>query len=175
MYFRKYIHNYTVKELGSLHTKRLMVNFDTDEEEKEYQINMKTKEITDKFHHAETLLKKFSKDDGTLAQASEMKVKTNIQRSIAKRLQSLSMSFRRSQKEYMGRLKNQRADGSAVGILDLEEQKPSNDFRDDGFTQSQLAIVDDTAAVSLNKNLIIITCCYIYYHIFIFKIVYVDG
>lgn len=131
-----------------------MVNFDTDEEEKEYQINMKTKEITDKFHHAEMLLKKFSKDDGTLAQASEIKVKTNIQRSIAKRLQSLSMSFRRSQKEYMGRLKNQRADGSGVGILDLEEQKPSsNDFRDDGFTQSQLAIVDDTAAVSYSFKL----------------------
>ena len=138
-----------VKELGTLHTKRLMVNFDTSEEEKEYQINMKTKEITDTFHHAEMLLKKFSKDESHQAQDSEIKVKTNIQRSIAKRLQSLSMSFRRSQKEYMGRLKNQKAEASGVGILDLEEQKPSgNDFMDSGFTERQIALVDDTAAVS---------------------------
>lgn len=138
-----------IKELGTLHTKRLMVNFDTSEEEKEHQINMKTKEITDIFHHAEMLLKKFSKDDGQVAQDSEIKVKTNIQRSIAKRLQSLSMSFRRSQKEYMGRLKNQKAEASGIGILDLEDQKPQsgNDFIDSGFTERQIALVDDTAAM----------------------------
>ena len=49
----------------------------------------------------------------------------------------------------MGRLKNQKAEASGGGILDLEDQKPSaaNDFRDDGFTQRQLAIVDDAAQV----------------------------
>ena len=51
------------------------------------------------FITAETLLKQFSKEEIGLPQ-SELTVKTNIQRSIAKRLQGLSMSFRRSQKVY---------------------------------------------------------------------------
>jgi len=78
-----------------------MVNFDTDEEEKEYEINCKTREITDQFRDAEAILKRFSKNDDmdpNKDNASELKVRNNIQRAVAKRLQSLSMSFRKSQK-----------------------------------------------------------------------------
>ena len=76
-----------------------MVNFESDETAQEREIDYKTQEITELFRHAEALLKKFSRVDAseTIAPA-ELTVRTNIQRSIAKRLQTLSMSFRNTQK-----------------------------------------------------------------------------
>lgn len=50
-----------MRELSTLHTKRLMVNFETDETQQEREIDSKTREITELFHHAEGLLKKFGK------------------------------------------------------------------------------------------------------------------
>lgn len=88
-----------MKELSALHTRRLMVNFETDETQQEREIDSKTREITELFHHAEGLLKKFGKqgDESTISQ-SEQTVRTNMQRSLAKNLQGLSMSFRSTQK-----------------------------------------------------------------------------
>jgi uncharacterized protein YoxC len=85
--------------LSALHTKRLMVNFENDETEQERDIEMKTREVTEIFHHAEGLLKKFNKlsDDPNLP-APEKQVRKNMQTSMAKKLQSLSMSFRSTQK-----------------------------------------------------------------------------
>ena len=90
---------YAVKELSALHTRRLMVNFETDETQQEREIDSKTREITELFRHAEGLLKNFGKqgDESTISQ-SEQTVRTNMQRSLAKNLQGLSMSFRSTQK-----------------------------------------------------------------------------
>ena len=88
-----------VRELGALHTKRLMVDFSTDESDKEREIDGKTHEITEHFRHAESLLKQFSKQgDESKISGAESSVRGNIQKSIAKRLQTLSMTFRSSQK-----------------------------------------------------------------------------
>jgi syntaxin 16 len=87
-----------VRELGVLHTKRLMVNFESDEAQQERDIDFKTQEITELFRHAEMLLKKFSAEVKNADNAQETSVRSNIQRSIAKKLQSLSMSFRTTQK-----------------------------------------------------------------------------
>ncbi len=78
-----------------------MVNFESDETEQEREIEFKTREITEVFHHAESLLKKFSKlaDDSSLP-SSEKTVRKNMQISMAKKLQGLSMSFRATQKVY---------------------------------------------------------------------------
>ena len=88
-----------MKELSALHTRRLMVNFETDETQQEREIDSKTREITELFRHAEGLLKNFGKqgDESTISQ-SEQTVRTNMQRSLAKNLQGLSMSFRSTQK-----------------------------------------------------------------------------
>ena len=85
--------------MTALHNKRLMVNFETDEAEQEREIEAKTREITEVFHHAEGLLKRFSKqsEDPSLSQ-SERTVRKNMQMSMAKKLQGLSMSFRSTQK-----------------------------------------------------------------------------
>ena len=88
-----------MRELSAIHTKRLMVNFETDEAQQEREIDIKTQEITELFRHAEGLLKKFGKqgDEATIS-SSELTVRKNMQSSIAKKLQGLSMSFRGSQK-----------------------------------------------------------------------------
>jgi len=86
-----------MKELTMLHTKRLMVNFESDETQQEREIDMKTREITELFHHAEGILKRFGKQSEN-ASASEQTVRNNMQRSLAKKLQGLSMTFRTSQK-----------------------------------------------------------------------------
>ena len=88
-----------MKELSALHTKRLMVNFETDETQQEREINFRTQEITELFRHAEVLLKNFGKQgDEKKISASEQTVRTNMQRSLAKKLQGLGMSFRSTQK-----------------------------------------------------------------------------
>ena len=88
-----------VRELSALHTKRLMVNFETDETLQEREIDLLTQEITEIFRHAEIILKKFGNqgDEAKISQ-QELTVRANMQRSLAKKLQGLSMSFRSSQK-----------------------------------------------------------------------------
>ena len=90
---------YLVRELNSLHTNRLMVNFKSDEAAQEQQIEFVTAEITAVFRHTERLLQQFSKigDEGKIS-AQEKTVRVNMQSSIAKKLQGLSMTFRQSQK-----------------------------------------------------------------------------
>ena len=76
-----------------------MVNLHSDEKKQEKEIDNKTCEITDLFHHSEQILKSFDtqskKQDLT---AEELTVRNNMQRSIAKKLQGLSMTFRKTQK-----------------------------------------------------------------------------
>lgn len=88
-----------VRELAQLHTKRLMVDFSSSEEHKEREIDAKTREITELFHHAESVLKRFAKqsEDPSLTVADRT-VRKNMQMSMARKIQGLSMSFRSTQK-----------------------------------------------------------------------------
>jgi syntaxin 16 len=137
------------RDLSQLHTKRLMVNFESDESAQEREIDIMTQEITDIFRHAESVLKKFSRTDPSeTIPAAELTVRTNIQRSIAKRLQGLSTTFRGTQKEYLNRLKTQKSgDGNVfdVGPTKKEAFEVENDA---GFTSRQMELVDDLDAVS---------------------------
>ena len=76
-----------------------MVNFQSDEVQQEREIDSKTREITECFHHAESVLKKFSENskDPSLS-AADKQVRKNMQMSVARKIQALSMSFRSSQK-----------------------------------------------------------------------------
>ncbi len=76
-----------------------MVNFETDELQQERDIDLKTREITEVFHHAEGVLKRFGKDSERKdIEDAERRVRRNMQMSIAKKLQGLSMTFRSTQK-----------------------------------------------------------------------------
>ena len=89
-----------MKALSALHTKRLMVDFESDETEQEKRIEQETVQITNLFRHAESILKKFSvtgSSSDKISQA-EHSVRNNLQRNLAKKLQSLSVTFRSNQK-----------------------------------------------------------------------------
>ena len=92
-------HMKLVKELGALHAKRLMVNFETDAIQHEQERDYKTREITEMFYQSVSLLKVFGSQGNKIKiSASEQTVRQNRQRSLAKKLQGLSMSFRSTQK-----------------------------------------------------------------------------
>ncbi len=76
-----------------------MVNFESDETEQERDIESKTREITEIFHHAEGLLKKFNEvvNHPNLTSV-ERTLRKNMQIAMAKKIQGLSVSFRAMQK-----------------------------------------------------------------------------
>lgn len=89
-----------MKDLHACHTQRLMVNFEKDEHEQEREIEERTSEITQLFRHAEIIVKKFQTagvDNATTSQV-DLTIRHNMQQSMAKKLQSLSLKFRQSQK-----------------------------------------------------------------------------
>ena len=140
-----------VRELSSHHTKRLMVNFETNEEAQEREIDIATQEITELFRHAESVLKKFGKQgDEHEASQQELTVRNNMQRSLAKKLQGLSMQFRTSQKEYLARLKNQKTGSGAMAFDFLEQEKMrSGHDVDTGFTTEQMNALESTDQVGI--------------------------
>jgi hypothetical protein len=157
-----------------LHTKRLMVNFETDEKQQEREIDSKTHEITEVFHHAEGILKKFGKDsERSDITTAEKTVRKNMQMSIAKKLQGLSMSFRSTQKvsalknniicyhviissvvpqQYMTRLQGQKAgDGNNLSFLNepAKASSSSSEHFDSGFDEIQMQELEEAEVVSL--------------------------
>lgn len=127
-----------------------MVNFETDEAQQEREIDAKTREITEIFHHSEAILKAFSKrtDDPNLPVA-ERTLRKNIQMNMAKRLQNLGMSFRATQKQYMGQLNSQKQGGSSTldYLTESERKVAAGDFVDQGFTVAQMTALEDVEQV----------------------------
>lgn len=136
-----------MKDLSALHTKRLMVDFESDEAEQERRIEDETAVITGLFRHAEGVLKKFGAPGSSSDKASpaEKAVRSNLQRNIAKRLQVLSVAFRTSQREYLTKVKAQNK-GVALDIFDSKPAQPAGAV-DTGFNQDQLRIVEETSAL----------------------------
>lgn len=144
--------NRKMKELSALHTKRLMVNFESDEQEQERQIEDATAHITQIFRHAEGILKKFDTAPAAASSSdkvsqAEAQVRNNLKRSLAKKLQTLSVSFRGLQKEYMTKLKAL-TKGASLEIFDgkggAAAAAAATDAADSGFSKSQMSVVDDT-------------------------------
>ena len=108
-----------IRELAGLHSARLMVNFEADEAQQEYQIEKCTSDITMIFREAEAILKRFGNDvkDPSLS-VSERSVRQNLLRSMAKKLQGLTATFRTSQREYLARVKEQKQ-GSGSAAFDF--------------------------------------------------------
>lgn len=136
-----------MSELSALHKKRLKVDFETDEAQQEREIDAKTREITEVFHHAENLLKRFGKqtEQSQGLTGEERTVRKNMQMSMAKKLQGLSMSFRSTQKQYLTQLQNQKSGGTpSLDFLNEPKKVPSsNDFVDQGFVGAQMNVLED--------------------------------
>lgn len=89
-------------ELKLLHKQRLQNQFDDiNINSQDKAIDITTKHITNKFRNVEFLLKKLNKlknnrsDNGSQVQ---LKIQQNIQNNFAKKIQSLTVAFRSSQK-----------------------------------------------------------------------------
>ena len=88
-----------MRELSELHSRRLLVDFESDEAKQERDIDIATQEITELFRHAEGVLAYFSnKKNNTNLSSSEIVIQGNIQHTMARKLQGLSMTFRSTQK-----------------------------------------------------------------------------
>ena len=128
-----------IERLNEAHKNRLLVRFDEQEGAQDREIDILTKQITDKFREAEKkLMQRIANVKGQEEGSTEAVVRKNIQRQLAAQLQALSMSFRKSQKEYMTRLKSQKGGGDLDGLLGPDPPKAEVG----GFTDEQAVLLD---------------------------------
>jgi syntaxin 16 len=139
-----------MEQLHSMHATRVGSVFGKDLDNMEGQIEKLTRDITDAFRFAERLLQKVGMATKK-AGGEEATVGANVQRSLAKRLQELSVTFRQSQRKYLAEVQAQKSGGFAAGDnsrfggidftngTNSSSQGGSGDF----FTMQQMAVVDD--------------------------------
>lgn len=152
-----------MKELEALHRKRLLVGFDDSEAAKERDIDYMTQEITAMLREAESVLKQLG--GGGSEGGTERVVTRNVQKSMAKRLQGLSIEFRKTQKHYMAQLKAQKAGagaapffdflsagGGAGGLLEMERRTREEGGMEGGFSPEQLAVLEEQEAVTAERD-----------------------
>mmetsp|Transcript_4455 Transcript_4455/g.9496 ORF Transcript_4455/g.9496 Transcript_4455/m.9496 type:complete len:352 (+) Transcript_4455:285-1340(+) len=145
--------------LIGLHTKRLMVTFDdSSERDQDREIDAVAQSITALFRRCERTLKRIqgsSADSG-----SEQKIRGNLVRTLAQRLQGVNVKFRRAQKEYLSKRQAQKTGATADGTFDfLSEtekgtgaQLTSLDTAGVQFTMDQLAVVDDAEKLAAERD-----------------------
>lgn len=135
-------------ELRKLHEKALLPGFgDSHRRTEEQHIDVLTKDITRLFQQAEHTLQELSSEE----KDTEGRVKKNVQRAVATDLQKLSMEFRKQQKDYLRKVRAQRADeqssidfgGGFGGTMESYSRNLiEDDNLDSGFTQTQLLQVE---------------------------------
>jgi syntaxin 16 len=136
-----------MEKLKKAHTDRLLVTFDSNEDQHDMQIDILTSDITDKFGKAHSNLKKVvTADTGKAVTADEQKVRKNVQRSVATQLQSLSTNFRKSQKEYLARVKAQKS-----GTPDFDFLGGGEDG-DAGFSDEQMMELENAETVIEDRD-----------------------
>ena len=119
---------------------RAKIAFDPKmEAEKDREIEIETNELTRTFNAAAKRLSRLGKHAESAADANENKVVKNIMHASARRLNELSLDFRKRQKQYLGARKRL-LDGSGFGsILGAAEGGGGAGERDEGFTDAQMS------------------------------------
>ena len=113
--------------MQSMHASRVGSVFGKDLDEVEGKIDRLTRDVTDRFRAAERYLQRV----GTAtrrAGGEEAVVGANVQRSLAKKLQELSMQFRQMQRKY---------------LADVQAQKSGKDA---GGREAKFGLMDEDAA-----------------------------
>ena len=107
-----------LKELAAAHHKALLPNFDDMGNDKDdHVVEIVTQDITRLFKRCETRLRALNDARGG---AHETVIIKNVQRKLATELQKLSQEFRKMQKDYLQRLKQQEGRGpGASGVDDI--------------------------------------------------------
>ena len=120
----------------------------------EAKIQNMTESITNRFRQAEKTLMRVGAATKRVG-GEEATIGSNVQRSLAKKLQELSAEFRQKQRKYLKDVQTQKSGAAAeteskFGI-DLNETA-----REYGFNETQLAVVDDlNQAVQSRDNEIV--------------------
>ncbi|CAH0479249.1 unnamed protein product [Peronospora belbahrii] len=133
-----------MEKLHKLHTSRLMVRFDGSESKYEQEIDYVTLEITNEFRSAEKELRRMAQRDWNKEfSAADAKTRQNVQRALATQLQKLSSDFRKSQKTYLARVKNQKEGPVEFDFLTENDTKQKRHGRlETGFTTTQVTEVE---------------------------------
>ena len=158
-----------MQDLRALHSQRVGSVFGKDLENMEGRIERMTAGITDEFRVAERHLQTVGRQAAASNTTDEATVGANVQRSLAKRLQELSVNFRQSQRKYLAEVQAQKTGKVPepyLGLLDggtdggIGGQGMGAGMGGDGggefFTTQQMAVVDDlTQAVQSRDSEII--------------------
>lgn len=142
-------------ELQKLHASRVGSVFGKDLDDMEVRIEAMTRDITASFRTAERHLQAIGRatrqssrgDSNDNGGETTAQIGANVQRSLAKQLQELSVTFRQSQRKYLAEVQAQKNGGVGgdyfagndkfAGIGDLSTE--TGDF----FTTQQVQVVDD--------------------------------
>jgi syntaxin 16 len=130
-----------VEDMNRLCDQRARIQFDPKlEGEKDREIEIVTTEITRSIHTGAKRLSRLGKHAESAADASELKVIRNIITVSARRLNELSLDFRKRQKQYLGARKRQMDGGGFGSILGGGGGGGSGSGeRDEGFTDAQMS------------------------------------
>ena len=129
-------------DLQALHSQRVGSVFGKNLDNMEGRIEQMTQEITDEMRVAERHLQAVGKQAASTVQ--EATVGANVQRSLAKRLQELSVTFRQSQRKYLAEVQAQKTGKVPepyLGLLDTTTDGGGGEG--EFFTTQQMAVVDD--------------------------------
>jgi len=128
--------------LTSMHASRVGSVFGKDLDDMEGRIEAFTRDITDQFRRAERLLQRVGIATKR-AGGEEALIGANVQRSLAKQLQELSVEFRSKQRKYLSDVQAQKGGGVADSDARFGINLNADQNQDFGFSTQQLAVVDD--------------------------------
>lgn len=139
-----------MKELATLHDKHLNRPTLDDNVQEEHAIEIMTQDITQLFTRCQITVQRIS-HRGNHGTEQEKKLAKNIVSSVARSLQDMSLNFRKSQSDYLRKIKSREersreffdtSIGPSSGSF-MEEIDPLEDGFDKGFTSSQLQMVEE--------------------------------
>jgi len=147
-----------IRELKELHDQRLKAVKDSQAEDLEHRIDIRTHEVTQNFSLAGRSLKTIAADrtlKGDEKRTAEESIRLNIQRSLASKLHQLSGEFRSSQKKYLGlvqRLKKSTSLDSLTGGASAASGGGDDGGVDEGFSQGMMTELGDAEAAAQDRD-----------------------
>ncbi|TPX39456.1 hypothetical protein SeMB42_g05871 [Synchytrium endobioticum] len=136
-----------LSELEALHRKHLLPGFD-DRIGEEQSIETLADSVTRMFHECQRKIKRVSNESQATAATSKQTAifSKNIQTSLATKLQDLSHQFRRTQSQYLQKLRGRETRSkdifSAAGVIDAAVDS-GDDELDAVFTDTQLSLISN--------------------------------
>ncbi|KAI8589405.1 t-SNARE [Geranomyces variabilis] len=133
-----------ITELEALHKKHLLPGFD-DRMNDEKSIDALTTNITDMFRECERKVKRIAQESQYLPASSKQNqaLHRNIQTSLATKLQELSSVFRKSQSNYLAKLRGREIRHKDTAAVEAGSPDSHDDELDAVFTDAQLQVVQN--------------------------------